>query len=492
MKYFKRLAALLALVLCVTAFAACGDGGLEDISKDLPTYTIEAEYDEATHTLTGTLRLDYVNRDETEHGDLAFHLYGAAYREGARFSPVATTDETSAYPDGKSYGDMKVSSVKAADKDVAFEIGGNDSDILLVTLPDKILPGGKISVDIAFTTTLANVRHRLGYSGKTVNLGGFYPVLCVYENGSYRTDPYYANGDPFYTEIANYNVTLKYPSKYKIACTGAAEETHGESVTTATSGAKAVRDFAATLGEFECKETAVGNTRVKYCYYADANPDKSLKAAADALKTFSERFGEYPYETFTVAQTALLQGGMEYPNFVMVSDKLNESIYIDAIIHETAHQWWYGIVGNNEVDHAWLDEALAEYSTSLFYKLCPEYEVDFEKRISDAMTSYLLYIELYKPGIGADTSMDRTLGEYANAMEYTYMTYVKGQLMFDNLRRMIGDDNFFGALKAYFTENYLGIAKPDNLVACFEKASSRELKGYFDSWVEGKVQMFAH
>ena len=109
MKYFKRIAALLALVLCVTAFAACGDGGLEDVSKDLSTYTITAEYDEATHTLSGSLRLDYINRDEIEHGDLAFHLYGAAYREGARFSPIASTDETSAYPDGKSYGDMKVS-----------------------------------------------------------------------------------------------------------------------------------------------------------------------------------------------------------------------------------------------------------------------------------------------------------------------------------------------------------------------------------------------
>ena len=72
------------------------------------------------------------------------------------------------------------------------------------------------------------------------------------------------------------------------------------------------------------------------------------------------------------------------------------------------------------------------------------------------------------------------------------MTYVKGQLMFDNLRRMIGDDNFFGSLKTYCSENRLKIAKPDNLIACFEKTASRELKGYFDSWIEGKVQMFAH
>ena len=144
---------------------------------------------------------------------------------------------------------------------------------------------------------------------------------------------------------------------------------------------------------------------------------RPLKAATDSLSKFEEMFCDYPYSSYTVVQTEFLQGGMEYPTLSFISDKLNESLYIDAVIHETAHQWWYGIVGNNEVDNAWLDEALAEYSTTLFYKLCPDYSVDFEKRISDAMTSYLLYIDLYKPGAAADTSMDRTLAEYSGAME---------------------------------------------------------------------------
>ena len=490
MKYLKRISVALALVLCVTAFAACNEDGLDKVSEGLSTYTLDAEYDDSTHTLTGSLHLDYINNYETELDSLAFHLYGAAYRENARFSPIAASDEASAYPNGKSYGDMRVTEVKVKDALKTPNIGGSDGDILSVALDDKLLPGGKTTVDIAFEVKLANVRHRLGYGDKTVNLGNFYPIACVYENGAFRTDPYYSSGDPFFSEVANYHVTLKYPSKYKLGCTGAPTTvTEGETSTSAVD-AKAVRDFAAVLGEFDEVSAKVGGTEVRYLYYADAAPETSLKAATDSLSKFEEMFCDYPYSSYTVVQTEFLQGGMEYPTLSFISDKLNESLYIDAVIHETAHQWWYGIVGNNEVDNAWLDEALAEYSTTLFYKLCPDYSVDFEKRISDAMTSYLLYIDLYKPGAAADTSMDRTLAEYSGAMEYTYMTYVKGQLMLDNLRRTIGDDAFFAALKSYATDNYLKIAVPDNLIACFEKASARELKGYFASWVEGRVQIY--
>ena len=490
MKYFKRIAFTLALALCVSAFAACDEGGLESISKGLSTYTIEARYNDETHTLTGNMRIDYVNNYDTELDSLAFHLYGTAYREDARFKPVAARDEASAYPDGKSYGGMRVTSVKVGEIDKTPVIAGSDGDILSVALSDKLLPGGKVSVDIAFDVTLAKVRHRLGYTDKSVNLGGFYPIACVYENGAFRTDPYYSSGDPFYSEAANYTVTLTYPDKYKIGCSGNVTTETAAGISTSKSEAKAVRDFAAVLGEFEEKSATVGATNVKYLYYADVSPEASLSSAADALKTFNKLFGDYPYSSYTVVQTAFLQGGMEYPMLSMVSDKLAESVYTDAIIHETAHQWWYGVVGNDEVNDAWLDEALAEYSASLFYAKNESYGVDFEKRIADAMTAYLLYNEIYKPGMNADTSMNRSLAEYADAMEYTYMTYVKGQLMFDNLRRTIGDDAFYAALKLYYSDNYLKTATPDSLIACFEKTSKRELKSYFNSWIEGKILMY--
>lgn len=490
MKRLKRIAIVCALIICVSALVACGGGGLDEISKELTNYNIEASYDDAEHKLTASMTVDYINGYDIELDRVEFHLYPAAYREGARFAPIEKSDEAKAYPSGKNYGGITVSKVTVGGNEREVTVSGSDEDILCVTLDDKLLPGGRVKIGVDFEVKLAGVRHRLGYNGKSVNLGNFYPIACVYENGAFRNDPYYSTGDPFYSETANYNVTFKYPSKYKMAHTGSGTFAADGDVATATVTALAVRDFAAVLGEFESRETTVGGTAVKYYYYADSQPDASLKAAADALTTFNDKFGKYPYSTYTVVQTAFLQGGMEYPNLSLISDAMNNSTYIDAIIHETAHQWWYGVVGNDETKNAWLDEGLTEYSTSLFYALNPDYGVEFDKRISDALSSLMLYTELYKPGYNADTSMDRSLAEYADNMEYTYMTYVKGQLMFDNLRRIIGDDSFYAALKDYYTSNYLKTAQPDSLIACFEKSSGRELKPYFDSWTQGNVKLF--
>lgn len=488
MKYLKRFAPLvLALALIATAFVGCGKDGLSEISEKLSTYTIDAKYDADAHALSAEMTLEYVNNYDVELDCIKFHLYPAAFREGARYSPVAASEEYSAYPSGKNYGGIEIGGVKENGKDVTVQIEGSDSDILTVPLSDKLLPGGKTKVDISFKVSLALVRHRLGYYGKTVNLGNFYPIACVYEGGGFRTDPYYSNGDPFYSECANYEVTFSYPSAYKLACTGTATSMAEGDMTVTKSSAKAVRDFAAVLGEFEVIEGKSGDTTVRYYYYSDSQPEGTLKAACDALTTFSDMFGKYPYAEYNVAETSFLQGGMEYPNLVMISDALNRSIYLDAVIHETAHQWWYGVVGNDEINEAWMDEALTEYSTSLFYAKNPDYEVDFEARISDAMTSYLLYIERFKSGENADTSMDRSLAQYADNSEYAYMVYVKGELMFDNLRRTIGDDSFYAALKDYYERYYMSVASTDGLIACFEKSASRELKGYFDSWLGGKV-----
>ena len=86
--------------------------------------------------------------------------------------------------------------------------------------------------------------------------------------------------------------------------------------------------------------------------------------------------------------------------------------------------------------------------------------------------------------------MTRKVSEYSDGFEYTYMNYVKGELMFEALRNALGDENFFGGLKTYYEEYKFENAKPDDMIGCFEKASGRQLKSFFDSWLEGKVGMY--
>ena len=180
---------------------------------------------------------------------------------------------------------------------------------------------------------------------------------------------------------------------------------------------------------------------------------------------------------------------MEYPNLVIISDSIGDyNDYVNVIVHETAHQWWYGLVGNNEFDYGWLDEGLTDYSTALFYKFNEDYGVDFAEIIKNTTNSYVNFVEVYTKVLGGvDTTMNRPLNAYNTEPEYVYMAYVKGALLFDSLRENVGEEKFLTVLKKYFENYRFKNATPDDLVGVFEKYLGYEMKGFFDSWINGKV-----
>ena len=315
----------------------------------------------------------------------------------------------------------------------------------------------------------------------------------MYRDGAFVADPYYSTGDPFYSECANYSVTLTVPEKYECATTGEiVQKTPQENAITYQINANRVRDFAAVLGEYQKMSGLSGSTIVNYYYYKDADPEKALNTAIDSVRIFGEKFGGYPYKEYTVVQTGFLQGGMEYPGLSMISDVYSGDSKLDIIVHETAHQWWYGVVGNDEVKYSWLDEAMAEYSTMMFYEYAEGYKYMFDAKRADALGAYMLYCETYKNNGLGDTSMTRSLGEYSDETEYSYMIYVKGALMLDDVRNTVGTDKFVAGLKKYYNDNKYGIAEPQNLIGAMEKASGRQLKPLFDSWLDGNVKLFSN
>lgn len=487
-KKFGLIAVALCIILTFTVFTGCDRGKKEE---ELSKYTINAVYDEENKTVSADMTLSYVNGTDAILDEVCFHLYPAAFREGARFSPVPADMVSTAYPEGMSYGGIAVNYVTLAGQNRTVEIAGEDEDILVVALPEdgKLYPGEKAEISVGFTLEIPCVRHRFGYTGSTVNLGNWYPVACVFEDGNFVTDPYYANGDPFYSDCADYEVNLTVPENLTVASTGTSSFLSKDGKKTFSAKASSVRDFAAVIGEFKMLGTQVDGIDVNYYYVDDASPETSLTAAADSIKTFGNLFGKYPYESYSAVETSFLHGGMEYPGLTMISDLARGDLYTEVIIHETAHQWWYAAVGNNEVAHAWMDEGLTEFSTSLFYENNPSYNVDYNKRMADALSAYILYYDSFKH-INKDTSMTRKVSEYSDGFEYTYMNYVKGELMFEALRNALGDENFFGGLKTYYEEYKFENAKPDDMIGCFEKASGRQLKSFFDSWLEGKVGMY--
>ena len=485
---------LIILILAITfLFGGCsGEYLINHTSQNLNNYVIDAVLNEDDYTLDITQMIQYKNLSNKSLNNLKFNLYPKAFAKGATNKPVSSLNEQKAYPNGKSYGDIEFFNVSSKGQALTYTLEEIDKNILNITLPQSLNMGYSINIEMQYKLTLPNINHRFGYGNNAINLGNFYPIACVIEDGEFVIQPYSSNGDPFYSNLSNYLVNISYPSDFSLATTGMQTNNKDleDNYTKTTVKAKCVRDFAAVLSKkFEVKKEKVGATEVAYYYYDDEQADASFNTAVKALKTFNEMIGKYPYKTLSVVKTNFVHGGMEYPNLVYISENLNNyEDYTNVIVHEIAHQWWYGVVGNNAYANGWMDEGLTEYTTALFYEFNKEYNIKKDDVIKNALTSYNMFTEVYEQIFGSvDTSLTRTLGQYKTEPEYVYMAYVKSMLMFDNLRTVIGDKKFFKSLKYYYNKNRMQNVTPSNLIECFKKSSNRKLESWFDSWISGKV-----
>ena len=174
---------------------------------------------------------------------------------------------------------------------------------------------------------------------------------------------------------------------------------------------------------------------------------------------------------------------------VLISDDITDhSTYQLVIVHELLHQWWYGVVGNNQFDYGWIDEGLTEFCTVYFFEKHQEYGRNMNDMISSATQSYKTFAKVYESVLGSvDTSMNRPLNKFSTEPEYVYNTYVKGTLMFSTIYDLVGEKAFLKALKYYYNQNIYNIVTPTIIIKCFSHGSGKNLEGIFSSFLEGKV-----
>ena len=438
-------------------------------------------------TLNGTEKINYYNDTETAISELKFNLYGNSYRKGAKYSPVSPQQTAQSYPDGLSYGDMKVNDVRHGKEQLNFQICGEDYNILSVALTEEIFPEECVEISIDFTLNLANVISRTGINKDTINLANFYPILCARDDDGFYECVYYTTGDPFYSDCADYKVKISLDENYRVASSGKEISSACEGgKLTAIYEIKNARSFAFVLSKgFEKISAKTCGVDINYYYYADATPTQSLEYAIKSMEFFHETFGEYPYPTYSVVQTKFVQGGMEFPALVMISDGLDARSYGEVIVHETAHQWWQSVVGNNEIEYGFLDEGLAEYSVVLFYENFSEYGLSREVLVKSAEETYKVYCTVADKVFGkVDTSMMRSLKEFQTEYEYVNMAYIKPCIMYDTLRTTLGETRFFNGLKRYYQNYKFKNATPHDLVGAFEKVGA-DSNGFFESFFNG-------
>lgn len=481
MKKFICILTSVCIAVALITLPACSKK-----SEPISEYEIFAVYDKDNNSLTGSVGLDYYNNTPNEISALKFNLYGNAFREGSAYPPVPQSYENMAYYAGTSYGKLTVSEVENC---AGWNIGGEDENILTVTLLTPVYPEENVKIKISYTLELAHLNHRTGVTQNTVNLGNFYPVLCAYSTEGFVEIPYYNCGDPFMSECANYTVTIDLPPEYIAASSGKLEnESSVNNRKKCTYSLKNARDFAMVLSDkFQIASQNVDGVDISYYYYADENPQVKLSAACESVKYFSETFGPYVYPTLSVVQTGFCYGGMEYPALTMISDSLDSDNSIYTIVHENAHQWWYAMVGSDQINCAWQDEGLAEYSSLMFFENYPGYSFTRTGLVGTATKSYRTFYSVYNQIFGnADTSMNRSLKDYESEYEYSNIAYNKGLILFNMLRSSIGDNKFIAGLKKYYSGNIYKIASYEDLCGCFISAGV-DLEGYFNSFVEGKI-----
>ena len=464
----------LLLALAPLTLAACGT-----TTPDL--YTMTLVYEPSTRSLAGEMTVQLENRTESAWETVEFQLWPNAFREGAKYLPVSETYAPAVYYKGASFGGITLTGVEGGEARVV----GEDENILEVTPPAPVYPDERVTLTMRFTVLLPEIEHRLGVGQKTVNLGNFYPILCAWGEEGFCEHVYACCGDPFVSGIADYDVTFTLPASYHVAHTGTGTRTEENGLATYHVRAEGVRDFAMVCSEQFTVHTAEASG-IPVVYYAldDADPSGTLQAACESLSYYADTFGAYEYPAYTVVETGFPYGGMEYPMLSLIADDLPATEVPLVVAHETAHQWWYAMVGSDQYHEAWQDEGLAEYSAALFFEAYPEYGRTYADMVAASESAYRAYYSVSAQLSRGETAMRRDLTDYTGDYAYRSLAYDKGVILFDRLRQTVGEERFFAAIKDYARAYKGEIAPPEALIARFA-ARSPQAEGIFAAFLDG-------
>jgi aminopeptidase N len=326
-------------------------------------------------------------------------------------------------------------------------------------------------------------------SQEVLALAGWFPILAVYDEDGWNLDPVSAIGDSVYSETALFDVEVTTASALVLVSSGvetSIQEESGRVQRHLVSGP--VRDFFMIMSpDYQKKSVRVDGVLINSYFLPDSTRGgvRALAVASQALELYNRRYGSYPYGELDIVEAPLMYAqGVEFPTIVLIGSDLYQNsglFFADVVAHEVAHQWWYGIVGNDVFDDPWLDEGLAVFSDGLYLE---------ETVGRAAYSAFIRYISseverLVKDGM--DERITESLGYFEgqnNPGIYSVIVYSKSALFFDALRKEIGDEAFFQGLQDYFRDNRYGIARPHDLLQALETAADRSLDDFYAPWLD--------
>jgi hypothetical protein len=474
------------------------------------SYDINVSLDVQAHILNGVEKIVYHNDSPGIMEKLYFHLYPNAFQD--RRTTFARElrkmgDYSLDRAPARDRGYLRIDGIRSGDEPIRYEV---NETIMAVDLNRPLAAGDSVALELEFYLKIPKIFSRLGYAGTHYEMVQWYPKPCVFDGSGWHNDAFHALGE-FYGEYGDFKVTIRLPGEYVVAASGVRTDESDiafidelirtgkkaanlPAVRTVAFHAENVHDFAWVADPNFLVRRRVGDRLDIDCFYYRRDEKSWTRAAdyaQDAVARFSEWFGPYPYRSLSVVEGRMKAGGgMEYPNLVVIATRDNFLLntFETVVAHEVAHQWFYGVLGSDEINEAWLDEGFASYAEMRYYedKYGPENSL-LKNRLLPPLTVRYYNRVLHYLGVtnGFDPTVLKPAYEFvAEPAAYAINVYTKPALFLAHLEGNLGRTQFDAVIQAYYDRYKFRHPTTDDLIAIFAEQTGRDWRPIFESFLK--------
>ncbi len=428
-------------------------------------YHIELNIADDLFHITGTQEVRYTNSEDESLHEVNFRLFPNILG-----------------------GEMTISNLEVDGQAVtpSYKLA---KSLMIVPLSQPLEPKQSAVIRMDFSVTVPQTVELnygvLAYDEDVLALAHAYPMISVYNHEGWNAEIPPQSGDVAFADMSFYLVRVTAPKDVTVVTSGreiGRSEAGQVQVVNVASGP--ARDFylaasplyvetSATFGDVTIRDYSVSSTK--------EGSETVLDAGSRAIQVFSERYAPYPYTELDFVATPTLALGIEYPGMIALTSWMYEvddpspNSYLETtVVHEVGHQWFYNLVGDDQLDTPWLDESLTQFVTLQYY--IDEYGTDEEEIFIDELQYRWASIENAKIPIGLPVA------DYTD-IEYSAIVYGRGPLFFVALREEMGDAAFDAFIKEYTGTLSWRISTPEILQSLAEKNCACDLDEIFDEWV---------
>ncbi|QCK15891.1 M1 family metallopeptidase [Mangrovivirga cuniculi] len=491
MKYFNKLLLFIFVLSPLTSMAQ--KPGYWQQEAD---YSMEIDMDVEKNQFTGNQTLEYTNNSPDTLTRVFYHLYFNAFQPGSQMDvrslniqdPDRRVQDRISKLSEKEIGYHKINELKQNGNKLKYQIEGT---VLEVILDEPILPGQTSTFDMKFESQVPLQIRRSGRDSKEgirYSMSQWYPKMAEYDQDGWHPDPYI--GREFHGVWSDFDVKITIDKDYVLGGSGNVVngnevgfgyEDEGAKVSskgkTKTWHFKAekVHDFMwAADPDYVHKTLTTDFGLTLHFLYQDEidsvknNWEKLPEFTAKAFEVMNENFGVYPYDVFSVIQGG--DGGMEYATSTLITGRRTFGSLIGVTVHELVHSWYQGVLATNESLYPWMDEGFTTFASDLVMSEL------FNKNGQPLAGSYRGYLYLAKSE--ANEPMSTHGDHYETNTAYGINSYSKGAIFLNQLKYIVGEENFWNGMKRYFNTWKFKHPTPWDFIRIMEKESGFVLDWY--------------